>query len=111
VARDHHERIDGSGYPRGIRQHDPIVEIITTCDIYDALISPRPYRPNSYGNRAALEVIIEMAENGKIGRDVVHALVAHNRESKPSHKHIKLSLEKRGTPPQGNSYGKLAENE
>jgi HD-GYP domain-containing protein (c-di-GMP phosphodiesterase class II) len=110
VARDHHERINGSGYPRGIKQHDPIVEIIATCDVYDALISPRPYRSNSYDNRTALEVITEMAEKGEVGWDVVHALVAHSRESKPSYKHIKVSLEKRGTPPPGNSYGKLAED-
>jgi HD-GYP domain-containing protein (c-di-GMP phosphodiesterase class II) len=38
VALDHHERKDGSGYPRGIIFKDPLVEIIAVGDIYDALI-------------------------------------------------------------------------
>ena len=32
VARDHHERIDGSGYSRGIRLSDRMVEIVAICD-------------------------------------------------------------------------------
>ncbi len=44
VARDHHERRDGSGYPHGRALADPLVEIVAVCDIYDALVSPRPYR-------------------------------------------------------------------
>ena len=43
VARDHHEKKNGSGYPRGILLKDRLVEIITVSDIYDALISERPY--------------------------------------------------------------------
>jgi HD-GYP domain-containing protein (c-di-GMP phosphodiesterase class II) len=42
VARNHHERRNGSGYPSGIMLDDPIVEIVVVSDIYDALISPRP---------------------------------------------------------------------
>ncbi|HSL99747.1 MAG TPA: HD domain-containing phosphohydrolase, partial [Candidatus Limnocylindria bacterium] len=40
IARDHHERLDGSGYPRGIPLSSHFVEIVATCDVYDALISP-----------------------------------------------------------------------
>ena len=43
---DHHERLDGGGYPRGRRDDDLDLEtrILTVCDVYDALISERVYR-------------------------------------------------------------------
>jgi HD-GYP domain-containing protein (c-di-GMP phosphodiesterase class II) len=106
VARDHHERRDGSGYMRGIKLNDPMVEIVAASDVYDALISPRPYRPASFDNRTALEEITAMADRGQISWEVVQALVSLNRKEKPDFRSFKVSLEKRGTPPEGNSYGK-----
>ena len=47
LARDHHERKDKSGYPRGIEQTDTMVEIVAVADVYDALLMPRSYRPIS----------------------------------------------------------------
>ena len=49
VARlvlDHHERLDGSGYPRGVEgaELDLETRILAVCDVYDALVSPRVYR-------------------------------------------------------------------
>ena len=108
VARDHHERMDGSGYARGIRQHDPLVEIVAVSDVYDALISPRPYRPVTFDNRTALEEITLMAQSGKITWEVLQALVSLNRKDKPDFRDFEVSLEKRGTPPPDNSYGKTA---
>lgn len=110
VARDHHERKDGSGYPSGRRILDPMLEIISICDIYDALISPRPYRPISYDNRTALEEITRLAEAGKVGWYVVKALVAHNRRIAFDPAQVWVSPEKRGIPPQGNNYGLVAES-
>jgi len=109
VALHHHERRDRSGYPRGILLEDPMVEIIAACDVYDALIMPRPYRSGAYDNRTALEEITEMARQGKIGWDVVKALIARNRKSNPHYKEITISAEKRGTPPSYNVYGMIAE--
>jgi HD-GYP domain-containing protein (c-di-GMP phosphodiesterase class II) len=46
LVRDHHERLDGSGYPHGL-SHSEIsldVRILSVCDVYDALISTRVYR-------------------------------------------------------------------
>jgi HD-GYP domain-containing protein (c-di-GMP phosphodiesterase class II) len=105
IARDHHERLDGSGYPRGILLSSRFVEIVAACDVYDALISPRPYRASIYDNRTALEVITAMAEEGKIGWDVVQALVSHHRKGKPRPEECRVSVEKRGKPPEGNLYG------
>jgi HD-GYP domain-containing protein (c-di-GMP phosphodiesterase class II) len=111
VARDHHERLNGSGYPYGINQQDLIVEIVAVCDVYDALISPRPYRPVSYDNRTALEVLTVMAQNGEIGWRVVRALIAQNRAAKPAYKDAVVSLERRGKPPVNNVYGKVSEED
>ena len=105
IARDHHERKDGSGYPLGILLKDPMVEIIAACDVYDALISPRPYRQTSYDNRTALEEITLMAEEGALSWEVVQALVAQNRKSKPHYADCLVSKEKRGRPPNENFYG------
>jgi HD-GYP domain-containing protein (c-di-GMP phosphodiesterase class II) len=46
IVRHHHERVDGKGYPDGLKG-DAIsreVRVVTICDIYDELISDRPYR-------------------------------------------------------------------
>jgi HD-GYP domain-containing protein (c-di-GMP phosphodiesterase class II) len=47
LVRDHHERLDGAGYPRGLPadEIDLDTRILTVCDVYDALISKRVYRP------------------------------------------------------------------
>lgn len=47
IARTHHERWDGSGYPQGLKGLDiPLVgRICAVCDVFDALLSERPYKP------------------------------------------------------------------
>lgn len=109
VARDHHERRDGSGYPHGRALDDPLVEIVAACDVYDALVSPRPYRAASFDNRSALEELTAMAETGRIGWDVVRLLVSLNRRDRPAPERCDVSLEKRGAPPEGNLYGVTAD--
>jgi HD-GYP domain-containing protein (c-di-GMP phosphodiesterase class II) len=46
LVLDHHERLDGSGYPRGLAGAELDVEtrILAVCDVYDALVSDRVYR-------------------------------------------------------------------
>ncbi|MDO9282453.1 MAG: HD domain-containing phosphohydrolase [Methylotenera sp.] len=46
VSAAHHERLDGGGYPRGLKATDIAIEtrIITTADIFDAITAERPYR-------------------------------------------------------------------
>ena len=46
LVRDHHERLDGSGYPHGLRRAelDLDTRILSVCDVYDALMSRRVYR-------------------------------------------------------------------
>ena len=109
VARDHHERQNGSGYPRSIQLKDRRVEIIAVCDVYDALISPRPYRKTPFNNRTALEVVAGMAERGMFNWDIVRALVGYNRKVQSHYSETSISIEKRGTPPSDNYYGVVAE--
>ena len=110
MTRGYHERLDGSGYMRGVKLRDPMVEIVAVSDVYDALISPRPYRPTSFDNRSALEEVTAMAQRREIGWDVLMALISLNRVDKPDIKSFKISLEKRGAPPPDNAYGKTAES-
>jgi len=46
IALTHHEHWDGSGYPRGLRAEEiPLAgRICAICDVFDALLSPRPYK-------------------------------------------------------------------
>ncbi|MFZ5629336.1 MAG: HD domain-containing phosphohydrolase [Spirochaetota bacterium] len=47
IARSHHERLDGSGYPRGLKGDEIIIEarIVAVADVVEAMASHRPYRP------------------------------------------------------------------
>ena len=58
MVYQHHERINGSGYPRGLKGEEILVEarILAVADIVEAIASHRPYRP-SLGMDAALEEI------------------------------------------------------
>ena len=46
LVSDHHERLDGSGYPHGLDARNMCIEtrILAVCDVYDALVSDRVYR-------------------------------------------------------------------
>jgi PAS domain S-box-containing protein len=58
IVLEHHERIDGSGYPRHLKNNDILLEskILTVADVVEAMASHRPYRP-SLGADQALEEI------------------------------------------------------
>jgi HD-GYP domain-containing protein (c-di-GMP phosphodiesterase class II) len=58
LVLNHHERLDGSGYPRRLRgnQLDLETRILGACDVYDALVSPRVYRP-PWSHEQAMELL------------------------------------------------------
>ncbi|MDD5432833.1 MAG: HD domain-containing protein [Candidatus Omnitrophica bacterium] len=60
IALTHHEKWDGSGYPCGLKGEAIPLEgqIIGIADIYDALRSPRPYKPG-YDHKTAFKIITE----------------------------------------------------
>ncbi len=71
----HHEKLDGSGYPFGMRgeQISIIARIASVSDIYDALTTDRPYRAG-LSAKEALEIIYREAEDGHADPRVVAAL-------------------------------------
>jgi len=76
----HHERMDGTGYPQGLKQNDIIIEarILAVADVVEAIASHRPYRP-SRGIEMALE---EIYKNSQLlyDKDVVEACIRLVRE-------------------------------
>jgi putative nucleotidyltransferase with HDIG domain len=73
IILQHHERMDGSGYPRGISGKDILLgaRILAVADVLEAMSAHRPYRP-AMGLEAALN---EIAENAgvKYDQDVCNA--------------------------------------
>jgi len=59
IVLEHHERINGSGYPKGLKGKEILIEskIITVADVVEAIASHRPYRP-ALGIDIALEEIV-----------------------------------------------------
>ncbi len=60
IALYHHVKVDGTGYPHGIKGEKIPIEarIAAICDVYDALTSVRPYK-NAWSNQQALDFIID----------------------------------------------------
>lgn len=58
IARFHHERFDGGGYPMGLRGEDiPLsARIVAVADVWDALLSPRPYK-RPWTEEAAIDLL------------------------------------------------------
>jgi HD-GYP domain-containing protein (c-di-GMP phosphodiesterase class II) len=75
VINQHHERIDGSGYPKGLTAKDICEEakIIAVADVYDAISTDRPYR-KSLGKDEAVEYI-SSNKNILFDSDVVDAFL------------------------------------
>ncbi len=67
IVLQHHERVNGSGYPQGLYGKDILIEakIISVADVVEAMASHRPYRP-ALGIERALE---EISKN----RDILYA--------------------------------------
>ena len=72
-AGAHHEMLDGSGYPRGLRGDEIPYEarILTIIDVFEALTSSdRPYK-KAMEESKALEVLNGMAEEGKLDKEIL----------------------------------------
>jgi HD-GYP domain-containing protein (c-di-GMP phosphodiesterase class II) len=77
VAVQHHERLDGSGYPRGLTGADmtPAGRLLAAADSYHARLEPRPHRPAQTPEQAALELRADVRA-GRIDGDAAEAVLA-----------------------------------
>ncbi|SDH77432.1 HD domain-containing phosphohydrolase [Nitrosomonas sp. Nm132] len=75
IAEYHHEAMDGSGYPKGLKGDEIPIEarISAVADVFDALTSRRVYKA-AWTNEEAFAVLQKMS-NAKLDRDCVNALI------------------------------------
>jgi putative nucleotidyltransferase with HDIG domain len=77
AALQHHERMDGTGYPLGLTKENihPIARIVAVADVYSAMISSRVYR----GKRDLLIVLKEMHELSfhALDPEITHTFIKH----------------------------------
>ncbi len=78
ISLQHHERLDGSGYPNGLKgdQIHPYARIAAVADMFDALTTARCYR-RSMSNQRAYQILTEDADAGKLDKNLVHLLFEH----------------------------------
>lgn len=78
LIRHHHEKLDGSGYPDGLKGDDISLSarIMAITDIYDALTSDRAYREAMPHEKAAA-ILREEAATGKLDRQLVEAFITN----------------------------------
>lgn len=76
LAGQHHERLDGSGYPRGLRGNalSLSARVLAAADVYRALIEHRPHRQPFAPREAARELQAEVKE-GRLDGDAVNAVL------------------------------------
>jgi HD domain-containing protein len=94
----HHERMDGSGYPHGLRADAIPIEarIVAVADTYDVLTTDRPYR-QACGGREARRIVEEAAGTHLDPRVVVALMQALDRPDsgrKPTGPSIKITRQK-----------------
>lgn len=75
IAEYHHEAINGTGYPFGIKGNEIPLEarIVAVADVFDALTSERSYK-EAWSNEKAIETLKELAGES-LDKDCVHALI------------------------------------
>ena len=92
IAYGHHEKLDGTGYPRGLKKSEiPIqAQLMTVADIYDALTAgDRPYK-RALRTDAAMKILRQEAAHNKINADLlelfdhrqVFSVLGHNLDAK-----------------------------
>jgi HD-GYP domain-containing protein (c-di-GMP phosphodiesterase class II) len=76
AAADHHERNDGTGYPRGKRdvQLSDEVKLLAVCDVYAALASSRPWRAG-HDPRTAMADTLLLADRGALDMNLAERLL------------------------------------
>ena len=79
IVRHHHERLDGSGYPDGLKGDaiPLLAQIMGIVDVYDAITTTRPYKPAATTEQAYVELLQEVNQGWR-RKDLVDAFIALN---------------------------------
>jgi putative two-component system response regulator len=74
IVRSHHERLDGSGYPDGLKGDEiPLVaQIVGVVDVFEAITTPRPYQ-KPLTSAEAVDVLRDHVHRGWLRLDIVDA--------------------------------------
>jgi HD-GYP domain-containing protein (c-di-GMP phosphodiesterase class II) len=85
IAGHHHERLDGSGYHRGVGASslDPLARLLAAADAYHAMTEPRPHRA-ALSPRDAAEILVEEAGAGRLASEAVAAVLGAAGHRSPS---------------------------
>jgi HD-GYP domain-containing protein (c-di-GMP phosphodiesterase class II) len=78
LAYGHHEHLDGTGYPRGLKDAEiaPQVRMLTIADVYDALTAKdRPYKAAMPVDRALDILVKEFAQRGKVDAELLDLFI------------------------------------
>jgi HD-GYP domain-containing protein (c-di-GMP phosphodiesterase class II) len=96
VAAAHHERLDGSGYPRGLSGGglSPEARILAAADAYQAMTELRPHRPARSPDDAARELREEVSA-GRLDREAVDAVLGAAGHRVPRRREGPASLTQR----------------
>jgi HD-GYP domain-containing protein (c-di-GMP phosphodiesterase class II) len=80
IAESHHEMMDGSGYPRGLKGAEIPLEarIVAVADIFDALTSERPYK-HAWSNEEAFGLLRKLSKD-ILDASCVEALLSNKKE-------------------------------
>jgi putative two-component system response regulator len=86
IVRHHHEHLDGSGYPDGLRGEEVplLAQIMGVVDVFDATTTERCYKPAASVDRAC-EDLEQDIERGWRRRDLVEAFIALARSNQLAH--------------------------
>jgi HD-GYP domain-containing protein (c-di-GMP phosphodiesterase class II) len=107
IVRDEHERENGQGYPQKLHSEDihDLAKVIGVADIYDALISPRPYR-RIFSPHEAVQELLDCQDRLGYPRPVVRALI-QQLSLFPAGCWVRLSSREIGRVLQGNGLSPL----
>ena len=93
VAGEHHEKLDGSGYPNQLTASDLSIEsrIIAVADVYGALSEDRPYRAGlNYGE---ILPILNSLAGRKLDQDCIRALLVYLSKHRPQDVDLDVSAD------------------
>lgn len=105
---EHHERSDGTGYPKGIRRIHRYTRLISVIDVFDALMAKRPYRKKPFSLRATIDYLVKQAREDKLDWDIVRMLIRYARKERPDICRMNISRALREPLPQELSHDKFS---